>query len=49
MNDNKYNFFRAQVKMFNPTFTDKEIDTEWVKILNAGEGAEDPDCLYCGS
>ena len=26
MNDNKYNFLRAQVKMFNPTFTDKEID-----------------------
>jgi hypothetical protein len=49
MSDNKYNFLRAQVKMFNPTFTDKEIDKECEKILNAGEGAEDPDCLYCGS
>jgi predicted Zn-dependent peptidase len=49
MNDNKYNFLRAQVKMFNPNFTDKEIDKECQRILNEGEGGEDPDCLYCGS
>ena len=49
MNDNKYNFLRAQVKMFNPNLTDKEIDKECEKILNAGEGGEDESCLYCGS
>ena len=49
MNDNKYNFLRAQVKMFNPSFTDLEIDKECEKILNAGEGGEDESCLYCGS
>jgi hypothetical protein len=49
MNDNKYNFLRAQVKLFNPNMTELEIDKECEKILNAGEGGEDESCLYCGS
>jgi len=49
MNDNKYNFLRAQVKMFNPTWTNEQIDKECESILNEGEGGEDDSCLYCGS
>ena len=49
MNDNKYNFLRAQVKMFNPNWSETQVDKECERILNAGEGGEDEACLYCGS
>lgn len=49
MTPNEYNFLRAQVKIFNPTWTDQQIDKECEKILNAGEGGEDASCFYCGS
>ena len=47
--DNKYNFLRAQVKMFNPTWSDEQIDTECRKILTEGSDDTDDGCLYCGS
>ena len=49
MNDNNYNFLKAQVKMFNPTWTEEQVKAECERILNAGEGGEDEGCLYCGS
>ena len=49
MNDNKYNFLKAQVKVFYPNWTEEQVNKECEKILNAGEGGEDEDCLYCGS
>ena len=52
MNDNKYNFLKAQVKAFHPDWTEVEVDAECKKIMTEGDSNttnEDEDCLYCGS
>jgi hypothetical protein len=51
MNDNKYNFLKAQVKAFHPEWTEVEIDAECKKIIAEGDSntEDDADCLYCGS
>jgi len=52
MNDNKYNFLRAQVKAFHPEWNEEQIDGECKKIIAEGDSnssEEDTDCLYCGS
>jgi len=52
MNDNKYNFLRAQVKAFHPEWNEEQIDGECRKIIAEGDSnssEDDTDCLYCGS
>lgn len=51
MNDNKYNFLKAQVKAFHPNWTEEQVDAECKKILTEGDSnsSEDEGCLYCGS
>ena len=49
MNDNNYNFLKAQVKAFHPNWTEQQVNAECERILNEGEGGEDDGCLYCGS
>ena len=50
-NDNKLNFLKSQIKMFNPTWTDAQIEMEAIKINNNANSIDDDDegCLYCGS
>ena len=52
MNDNKYNFLKAQVKAFHPDWNEEQIHAECRKIIAEGDSntsEEDTDCLYCGS
>lgn len=50
-NDNKLNFLKSQIKMFNPTWTDAQIEMEAIRIYNESNTIDDDDegCLYCGS
>ena len=37
MTDNKYNFLKAQVKVFHPNWSEEQVDKECEKILNGSQ------------
>ena len=50
-NDNKLNFLKSQIKMFNPDWTNEQIEMEAIRVNNNANSIDDDDegCLYCGS
>jgi hypothetical protein len=44
-----YQFLRVQVKMKNPSWSDREVVAEVEKIVSGYYDDDGEDCLYCGS
>ena len=51
MSENKLNFLKSQISVFNPTWTKAQVEMEAIRIYNEGNTIDDDDegCLYCGS
>jgi hypothetical protein len=49
MDNNQYQFLRAQVKAFHPNWTEPQVEEEIKKILSGESEDADDGCLYCGS
>lgn len=51
MSENKLNFLKSQISVFNPEWTKEQIEMEAIKIYNEANTIDDDDegCLYCGS
>jgi hypothetical protein len=50
-NDNKLLFLKAQIRAFNPDWTNEQVEIEAIRINNQSNSIDDDDesCLYCGS
>jgi hypothetical protein len=48
---NELLFLKSQIRVFNPTWTDAQIEMEAIKIHKEANSIADDDegCLYCGS
>jgi len=51
MSENKLNFLKSQISVFNPEWTKAQIEMEAIRIYNEANTIDDDDegCLYCGS
>jgi hypothetical protein len=49
MDNNQYQFLRAQVRAFHPNWTEPQVEEEIKKILSGESEDADDECLYCGS
>ena len=51
MSENKLNFLKSQISVFNPTWTKEQVEMEAIRIYNEANTIDDDDegCLYCGS
>jgi hypothetical protein len=51
MSENKLNFLKSQISVFNPDWTKEQIEMEAIRIYNEANTIDDDDegCLYCGS
>jgi hypothetical protein len=51
MSENKLNFLKSQISVFNPTWTKAQVEMEAIRIYNEANTIDDDDegCLYCGS
>jgi hypothetical protein len=49
--DNKLNFLKSQIAVFNPTWTREQVEMEAIRVHNEAKSIDDDDegCLYCGS
>lgn len=48
---NELLFLKSQIRVFNPTWTDAQVEMEAIKINKEAHSIADDDeeCLYCGS
>ena len=51
MSENKLNFLKSQISVFNPDWTKEQVEMEAIRIYNEANTIDDDDegCLYCGS
>ena len=51
MSENKLNFLKSQISVFNPEWTKEQVEMEAIRIYNEANTIDDDDegCLYCGS
>jgi hypothetical protein len=50
MSENKLNFLKSQIRVFNPTWTKAQVEMEAIRIYNEANTIDDDEgCLYCGS
>ena len=50
MSENKLNFLKSQISVFNPTWTKEQVEMEAIRIYNEANTIDDDEgCLYCGS
>jgi len=51
MSENKLNFLKSQISVFNPEWTKAQIEMEAIRIYNEANTIDDDEegCLYCGS
>ena len=51
MSENKLNFLKSQISVFNPDWTKEQVEMEAIRIYNEANTIDDDEegCLYCGS